>query len=64
MIKIYDRDKFKGEIRAINGPFSIAYFGREEPSNATMQGGLNFRGKDDQNCFRKGGGLRSMYVVI
>ena len=46
MIKIYDRDKFKGEIRAINGPFSIAYFGREEPSNATMQGGLNFRGKE------------------
>ena len=46
MIKIYDEDKFKGEIRAINGPFSIAYFGREEPSNATMQGVLNFRGKE------------------
>ena len=30
VIKIYDLDNFKGEIRAINGPFSIAYFGRQE----------------------------------
>ena len=30
VIKIYDLDNFKGEIRAINGPFSIAYFDRTE----------------------------------